>query len=107
MKVTTLWREKGGNIFNAVLIISLMPLIEAIVSLYDKIDDLSGIGYMLMSGNIDGSMFGADASDVVVPLLMVFAYVLYFGGLTGFAKLQKAADAHAILNIRKGPFGDW
>ncbi len=102
MKVTTLWREKGGNIFNAVLIISLMPLIEAIVSLYDKIDNLSGIGYMLMSGNIDGSMFGADASDVVVPLLMVFAYVLYFGGLTGFAKLQKAADAHAILNIRKG-----
>lgn len=101
MAAITQWREKGNSIYSAVLILSLMPLIQGVVAIYDKLNDLGGSIMSIMGrGNLND--WGADSSDLFVTVLMVFAYIMYFAGLTGFAKLQTGEDTNSVLRIRNG-----
>lgn len=100
MAAITRWREKGNSLYGAVLILSLMPLIEGMLTIYDKLNNLNNL--MSVMGGGDSDMFGASSSSLFVTVLMIFAYILYFTGLTGFAKLQAEGDASSVLRIRNG-----
>lgn len=101
MAAITQWREKSNSIYSAVLILSLMPLIQGVVAIYDNLSDLSG-SIMSLMGRGDVNNWGPDSSDFFVTVLMVFAYIMYFAGLAGFAKLQTEEDAVSVLRIRNG-----
>ena len=101
MAAITQWREKSNSIYGAVLILSLMPLIEGVVAIYDNLSSF-GSSLLSMVGRQNVSNLGADTSELFVTVLMVFAYIMYFAGLTGFAKLQAEEDANSVLRIRNG-----
>lgn len=101
MAKITHWREKGNRIYSAVLILSLMPLIQGVVAIYDKWSDL-GRSLMSLAGGYGRVTPETNSAGILVTALMVFAYVLYFTGLTSFAKLQTAQDSNSVLRIRTG-----
>ncbi len=99
----TLWREKTGRIYWAVLLISLLPIIQGAIELYSQLDDMRGLMFSMANGGADmEDFFKPDMSDILPSLIFLFAYILYFTGLSGFARMQTEADKEAVLSIRTG-----
>lgn len=104
MEKRTLWYDAAGNIYHAIVLITLAGIANSIIEIGGKVDNLvSMTNFFGGRGAVD--LFSFDTWDLyglMAVLLIVAGYCMYLGGLKGFAKLQVGEDASNVMRIRRG-----
>ncbi|MDR2562908.1 MAG: hypothetical protein LBC98_03085 [Prevotellaceae bacterium] len=97
-----LWTETTKKIFFGVLLYSIAGILHSIVA---PVSSLIGSMSDMASFASGGKESVGDGLQIFVYLLLagiVGGYILYFIGLTAFAKILDKDDGKAVLNVRLG-----
>jgi uncharacterized membrane protein len=96
------WSKTTTAIYNGILLYSIAGLLHAIV---DPIADLAEGASMFAAFAGAGSGSEADGLTTFANLLLagiIGGYILFFNGLTSFARILDAGDSTAVGKIRTG-----
>ena len=97
------WRLKAGSVFKAIIAVTIMQCIDAIMSAIGGLKDMGDTVNMIASGKLD---LGPDMFDIMgyaVAFILVIGYICYMSSLGEFSQMQRTPnDTAAVGKIKTG-----